>query len=534
MRMLSAAEKREAEATASSLGKNPSSLRKRISKMLDAAAFHIFIGIVVTANGFIIIRQTDLQAECARGNYCEPHQNIIISNQIIAWIYVADLILHLYVERCEFWWSVWNVVDMIVVLLGFADAVVMEHLTSAGTLPQVGVLRMLRVAKLTRLTKMFDAIPELASMLRGLLHAMKAMFWGTIMITLFVLGFSVVTVEIVYPIALDYADDDPEYLAQCLTQYSSVQNTSITFFQTLVAGDSWGSCSIPLVRRSPVAFFILGSALLCIQLGIMNLVLSAIMDSAYREHDADVEARRRSEFQEEKQNVVRLLKYMEVMDENRDGSISLAELEQGYSQIDEVRELFSKMELDTKDLGLMFDMMDTNGDGQCSYAEFIEQMQKCQSQDIKMQLLYIKLQMAQMKLALDNSMKSRIGKVSNEIEQVEEMLKDVATLEMERIEQQSVTSGASGDSRRQQTRGPGASHDTSCGGPSQDLSTVYRHGEPVRRATPTLLGGDAPAGSVLDGSQRPAATLRPALGQPTLLRLAPPARGDADYRECNL
>merc|ERR1719498_2227312 len=131
--------------------------------------------------------------------------------------------------------SLWNILDLVVVVSGFLDLILLQVGSKSAFGPSTSLLRIFRVFRLLRAVRIFQEVPELHSMLRGFVSAMQSMFWGFVMIVVLLLLFSVLCVEIVHPVSLRVHRDN----AYCASAFSNVWNCMLMFFQTLVAGDSW-------------------------------------------------------------------------------------------------------------------------------------------------------------------------------------------------------------------------------------------------------------------------------------------------------
>eukprot|EP00971_Amphidinium_carterae_P015120 298670-Amphidinium_carterae.1 len=58
-------------------------------------------------------------------------------------------------------------------------------------------------------------------------------------------------------------------LRRCVPEQSPAKSPKATliFFQTMVAGDSWGHCTISIINKHPATFLVFASALISVQLG---------------------------------------------------------------------------------------------------------------------------------------------------------------------------------------------------------------------------------------------------------------------------
>ena len=54
----------------------------------------------------------------------------------------------------------------------------------------------------------------------------------------------------------------------------------------------------------------------------------------------------------------------------------------GYDNEPEIRGILAMLDIDRSDLGLLFDLIDNDDSGSCSYKEFVSYLLKAQSQDM--------------------------------------------------------------------------------------------------------------------------------------------------------
>merc|ERR1719183_241950 len=110
---------------------------------------------------------------------------------------------------------------------------------------------------------------------------MKAIFWAAIMILLMLMMWSIVTVELFHPLNLKLAEGGTyDGCDRCPRAFESVAQSTLSLIQTIIAGDSWGMTALPIIENHPWTVMVFGAILLTVQLGLMNLVLAVIVDSA--------------------------------------------------------------------------------------------------------------------------------------------------------------------------------------------------------------------------------------------------------------
>ena len=83
---------------------------------------------------------------------------------------------------------------------------------------------------------------------------------------------AVISVEVLHPITSGMTWEDCD---RCPDGFRGIFAAALTLFQQIVAGDSWGTISIPLVETAPWTAVLLFSILITISLGMLNLILAA-------------------------------------------------------------------------------------------------------------------------------------------------------------------------------------------------------------------------------------------------------------------
>jgi len=231
--------------------------------------------------------------------------------------------------------------------------------------------------------------PELSLLLQGFISAFSAMIWGIVLIGILILFFGILTVYLVHPLNVElYGDGGIEPASDwCPEAFGSVLNATLTYFQTLVAGDSWGTCILPLVRVQPLLFIFFGFSLVCVQLGFTNLILAVVVDKAATERDAD-RVRVVEEKKDAQKHAIDRLSYLfRKMDKDESGELTVEELMTGYDSSSNVKNLFDFLDYDRDDVVKMFQLMDTDASGLLSHVEFITNLKKAEFRDWRPQSL---------------------------------------------------------------------------------------------------------------------------------------------------
>jgi len=340
--------------------------------------------------------EADARAEC----YPEDCDIPVVKGlgRAMLTIYAVEAGIRMYVDQLKYFKDRWNVLDFSIVGFAWFDEVMTVAFSSLPIGGIVPLLRTLRIARFMRAIRLLRFHPELCVMIRGFIGAMKAMFWGFVLILLLLLLWSLICVEIVHPINMNMiaemkADGRGDEVNDfCVHAFSSVFNTSLLLFQTLVAGDSWGQCTWPVIKEQKLTFIIFAMALVSVSLGSFSLILAVIVDNAAAGRDGD-----REEQIQEKEGEVHeaLMHWKEIIaqiDVDNSGTISWEELMEAYHNLPEVHHTLSMMGLSEHNLQGLFQLMDTDESGDLDYAEFMDTFITAQRQDLRTYLMMTKLQ----------------------------------------------------------------------------------------------------------------------------------------------
>jgi len=371
--------------------------RQTIQAILTSNAFDLVIGLAIAFNLAILLVEIDQRAGCYPKT-CET-TTITAMNRFLLGVYTVEAGMRMYVQRLKYHKDGWNILDLSLVVSGYFDEVMSALGDGGGALAILPILRIFRVARFLRGIRLLRFFPELYVMIRGFFFAMKAMAWGLMLIICLIMLWSALFIEVLNPLNRQMLAEQratgTEVNEFCEDIFGSLLNSSIFFFQTLVAGDSWGSCAIPLIFYTNWTFFPFAMALVSVSLGLMNLILAIIVDQANQARENDKEAMLKRKKQHKEEAIEKWKSVIQLFDENQDGLISYEEMMTGY-EVKEIRDVLEVMGIERDDLQLMFQLMDEDDSGDLQYDEFISSFLKAQGQEPMVYWMMMKLQISKM------------------------------------------------------------------------------------------------------------------------------------------
>jgi len=217
------------------------------------------------------------------------------------------------------------------------------------------------------------ALRELAFIMQGLTSAMRALFWSSILL-FFVLSFwAIVAVELLHPL-IQQLEQEGAFgdCPRCARAYKSVMEANLTWCQTIIAGDSWGQSSIPVIEAYPWTIFVFAGALLSVNMGVMNLILSVIVDVAVQCREDDVNQKLRDKEVNYQKASRELLKMCSQMDADDNGGLSFQEILKGYDHNRSFAKFVNLLDARREDLHCIYSMCDPDGTNSIDYKHFVQ------------------------------------------------------------------------------------------------------------------------------------------------------------------
>ncbi|CAE8647587.1 unnamed protein product [Polarella glacialis] len=396
-----------------------------LAKLLRSQYFESIMGIVILANLGIMIYETDQDALCyplpegtQYADCAERSDNIVwlnYTNMILLVLYSIEALARFYVERSLYLMNRWNQIDLATVLAGWVTTIV-------GLVVNLNFLRAVRVFRLLRAARMLISIREFYLLLSGFMSSLKAIFFGAVMLFVIVGLWSILIVQVVHPVnsSIFYPD-----CKRCSKGYASVRIASLTLYQQIVAGDSWGQISVPVIEKEPLVAPILLTVSVTISLGVMNLILAVIVERAAEAREKDVQHKLKEIDESRKQNMVDLARICHDMDGDENGTLSLEEMLYGCDESKEFHSMMDRMGLRREDLASVFNVLDADGSGDVSYLELCQMFDSATKRDPTMMLSLCKFSIMEVKQVIQNEIRPLLDRQKQTLGQHTKMLASI-------------------------------------------------------------------------------------------------------------
>eukprot|EP00811_Abedinium_folium_P014457 NODE_2345_length_2230_cov_13.292915.p1 GENE.NODE_2345_length_2230_cov_13.292915~~NODE_2345_length_2230_cov_13.292915.p1 ORF type:complete len:638 (-),score=170.78 NODE_2345_length_2230_cov_13.292915:233-2146(-) len=384
-----------------------------LQKVLSSVHARTVLTSLVLLNIGFVIRETDIEA--AGHELPMWMRNLMLAFVVI---FVLELVLRIYAQRWVFFAESLNITDAIVII---ADSLAELVSIFGFSAPGMSVLRVFRLLKIARALRYLSSCREVYLMLNGFYTTMKSAFWAMIMILCVIVVWSVIAVHVLHPVNLEvaemgsYADCE-----RCPRAFASVFAATLTILQHLIAGDSWGTVSIPIIEHKPYTGIIFVLTIGSVQLGLLNLVIGIIVDSIEQSRSGDRKHLMMQKHEEANQTKKQLMSIYEDIDANQDGGLTFEELVEAYDSNEEFNTVLSLMDVGKEELHSLFNMMDRDRTGFVEYHEFVQQLHHLKAQDSHTMLIFIK---------------HHVMEASTELSGKIEQMRQVLRLENEGIEQ---------------------------------------------------------------------------------------------------
>eukprot|EP00929_Paragymnodinium_shiwhaense_P008663 TRINITY_DN11262_c0_g1_i2.p1 TRINITY_DN11262_c0_g1~~TRINITY_DN11262_c0_g1_i2.p1 ORF type:complete len:706 (+),score=62.51 TRINITY_DN11262_c0_g1_i2:234-2351(+) len=343
--------------------------RAKVDSLLENSKYQLFVAACTLVSVGLAAIETDINVAGV-----ERSVGVWVTGNFVIAVFAIDVVFRLYVYLLHFFSSSLNILEggllLIDVLLEFSTY--FPEVDLPETLSVLSVMKILRFVRLARLLRSSAKTRELFLMITGILASTRALIFGMLLLLTTLTVFSILAVHFVRPVNRRLAEQGAlGDCSICEDAFDTVLNANVYFLTTIVAGDSWGRQSVPLIREDAASAIIMIGALLVTNLGLLNTIAAVIVDRQVQARVEDTAFMAAVASDELRESLKLLQTIFKQMDESGDESIALNELEDYYESNEVFRSILNQLDIHRPDLPVVFKMLDKDNTGDVSFTEFV-------------------------------------------------------------------------------------------------------------------------------------------------------------------
>jgi voltage-gated sodium channel len=232
----------------------PAPVRERTRAVLSDRRFQNFIVVIILVNAGTLGLET-VPAVVERYGHA-----LTVVDHAALYIFVAELLAKIYVERSAFVRDPWNLFDAVIVAIALV--------------PMAGGLSVLRSLRILRALRLLSVVPSLRRVVSALLRALPGMSSIVVLLSLVLYVAAVMATKL-------YGQDSPE-------RFGSLPTSLFTLYQTMT-GDDWGNIARDVMDVHPSAWVFFTIFILVCTFVVLNLFMAVVV-SAMDEESAEERA----------------------------------------------------------------------------------------------------------------------------------------------------------------------------------------------------------------------------------------------------
>lgn len=229
-------------------------MRERMRAVLDDRRFQRFIVAVILVNAATLGLETVPSLAASHGHLLAAVDHAAL------YVFVAELLAKVYVERRAFLRDPWNLFDTLIVGIALA--------------PATGGLSVLRSLRILRALRLLSVVPSLRRVVSALLRAMPGMSSIVVLLGLVLYVAAVMATKL-------YGQAAPE-------RFGTLPTSLFTLYQTMT-GDDWGNIARDVMTEHPTAWIFFTIFILVCTFVVLNLFMAVVV-SAMDEESAEERA----------------------------------------------------------------------------------------------------------------------------------------------------------------------------------------------------------------------------------------------------
>lgn len=354
--------------------------------VVGSTHFERFIGFVIFMNVAFMGFSIQLEIETVReGDDYEISMPMEIIELLFAAIYAIELAMRISVYRMDFFFNrsdkYWNVFDLILVLQSILDQLnrVTNILNSTGgNMSFLRAMRFMKMVKTLQMVRLMRSMREIRMIIISIMGSVRSMLWSLVLLAAVLYMFSLIFVQGASATLSQDVDiskyesyDATEDLHNDITEYwGSLGKAMTTLFMASNGGFDWTESLRPLwVAGFPLPQIFL-MYISFFNFVILNIITAVFVETTIAIGNKDFQNSIQNELEkkEEYEDSLRLL--FDEMDSSGDGEVSLQEFLQEV-QNPKLLAFFASLEIEIADATHFFAMLSDQGRKKVTLSNFV-------------------------------------------------------------------------------------------------------------------------------------------------------------------
>eukprot|EP00928_Gymnodinium_smaydae_P018341 TRINITY_DN16988_c0_g2_i1.p1 TRINITY_DN16988_c0_g2~~TRINITY_DN16988_c0_g2_i1.p1 ORF type:complete len:515 (-),score=98.05 TRINITY_DN16988_c0_g2_i1:473-2017(-) len=350
-----------------------------VFRLITNKWFDIFFCFLITVNAFVMAFEAQYNgygighkmgykwhSQSPADRY--PYADEIL--EVLAWgfgiMFTSEILLKIVAYGWTFMCDSWNVFDFVVVAVWVVSKLGQNLQTNTTVFRLARLARLLRLVKLVRKLQGFDALFVITTAMKG---CVSVLVWTFVMLGLVQMMIALFLNQALHAFYFSESGPWSEDEEVVFRHFGTFVRAFFTMFE-ITLGNWPPACRI-LAENVHEVFFMLGLMhKLSVGFAVVAIINGVFMQETFKVSSMDDVLMVRQKERAQRFHLQKMEALLLEADAGGDGQISLEEWQELLKD-PTVRIWLSSMELDTSDAELVFELIDSTGDGQLDFQELM-------------------------------------------------------------------------------------------------------------------------------------------------------------------
>ncbi|CAJ1390980.1 unnamed protein product [Effrenium voratum] len=307
-------------------------------------------------------------------NFSEALPVFAVIDAIFVWIFLAELLIRLCVERRRFPMDIANWLDTVLVAGGLVDLLLSMGGEGQQDMVTLRFVSALKAFRAIRMVRSFRFSPGLRMLVKACQCCLPSLCWSMLLLAVFMCMGALIMGNLLQDFIKDetQAFEDREWVWM---HYGTTYRALYTLYEITFAGN-WPTNARPVLNKVSQTFVIFYLLYVTIIVFAVIRVISAIfLKDTLDEANNDAQQLVLDRLRKKAEYVARLENIFHSIDSTGEGVLTEARLTEILANA-KVKAYFQTLELDVQEGAALFHLLDT-GDGEVTLEEFISGIMRC-------------------------------------------------------------------------------------------------------------------------------------------------------------